>query len=262
MGGAFVAVADDLSASYWNPAGLVQTASVRLGGTHESRFGGLFDLQYVTGSFSSPTIGIGGAWVHSELYSVYILSAARKLGGLSLGLSGKLYDFFGNGEGAHGFGIDVGGLFRILIHESELSFGLTSTDIGWSTIHWQGAGYTDADRVAWVTRLGTALKGPFPSGWWQCALDLEMAFPRPPRPGEDDYFSNVLQTELALGGEVWFEWIAFRVGLANISLEEDGGLSVTPSLGLTVNIEEIGLDVAWMPSSIGQTYLVSVEFRF
>jgi len=261
MGGAFVAIGDGVSASYWNAAGLVQTASVRLEGTYESRFGGLFDLQYVTGCFSSPPIGVGGAWIHSQPYSVYILSVAGKLENLSLGLTGKLYDFSANGEGAHGLGIDVGSLFRIPLSKSELAFGFTSTDIGWSRIHWQAGGQTATDRVAWVTRLGTALKGPLPSGGWQCALDLEMAFSRPPRQGEDDYFSKTLQANLALGGEVWFDWIAFRAGLANINLGEDGGLSVSPSLGLSVKMEEIGLDIAWTPSLVGQSYLLSVEFR-
>lgn len=261
MGGAFVAIADGVSASYWNAAGLVQTASVGLEGTYESRFGGLFNLQYVTGCFSSPTIGVGGAWLHSEPYSVYLLSVAGKLGNLSLGLTGKVYDFSANGEGAHGSGIDVGSLFRVSLSQSELVFGLTSTDIGWSRIDWQAGGQTATDRVAWVTRLGSTLKGLFPSGEWQCALDLELALPRPPRQGEDDYFSKTLEIDLALGGEVWFDWIAFRAGLANISLGEDGGLSLSPSLGLSVKTEEIGLHIAWAPSLLGQTYLLSVEFR-
>ena len=55
MGGAFVAVADDVNAAYWNPAGLIQSASVCVGGTYESRFNGLVEGQSIAGTLSSGT---------------------------------------------------------------------------------------------------------------------------------------------------------------------------------------------------------------
>jgi hypothetical protein len=41
MGGAFVSLADDASATYWNPAGLVQLESREALGMHASQFGGV-----------------------------------------------------------------------------------------------------------------------------------------------------------------------------------------------------------------------------
>jgi len=261
MGGAFVALADDVSGGYWNPAGVVQTSSARLGGTYESRYGGLFSFQYLAGVLSSSTMGLGLIWAHSDFYSVYLASAAGLIGDLSLGVSGKLYAFGAPGEQARGTGVDVGALYRLSVGEAELVVGLISSDIGWSRIHWQGVDYTATDYVAWVNRVGAAFKGPLPFGWWQCAADLEVALRRPPRQGETEYLSTALQTELSLGMEVWLDWIAVRAGLADIGLEEGGGLSARVTLGLGVRMGEIALDAAWTPSRLGNTYILSTEVR-
>jgi hypothetical protein len=43
MGGSFVSISDDASASYWNPAGLIQLESREAMGMHASQFGGVVD---------------------------------------------------------------------------------------------------------------------------------------------------------------------------------------------------------------------------
>mgnify|MGYP001084003176 CR=1 FL=1 len=261
MGGAFVAVADDVSGGYWNPAGVVQTSSARLGGTSESRYGGLVSFQYLAGVFSSSTMGLGLIWAHSDLYSVYLASAAGRIGGLSLGANGKLYAFGVSGEHAQGIGLDAGVLYRLSVGEVELAFGLTSSDIGWSKIHWQATDYSATDYVAWVNRVGAALEGSLSFGWWQCTADLEVALRRPPRQGETDYLSTALQTSLRFGAELRLEWFAVRAGLADIGWEEGGGLSLRPTLGIGVQLEGVTFDAAWIPSQLGGTYLLSIEFQ-
>ncbi len=52
MGGAFVSIADDASAIYWNPAGLVQLQRSQILFMHSERFGGLVD--YNCFGFSRP----------------------------------------------------------------------------------------------------------------------------------------------------------------------------------------------------------------
>jgi hypothetical protein len=52
MGGAFVSIADDASAVYWNPAGLYQLERRQALVMHSQRFGGLVD--YSTFSFAMP----------------------------------------------------------------------------------------------------------------------------------------------------------------------------------------------------------------
>lgn len=46
MGGAYVSVADDITAAYWNPAGLMQTSYPEFSLMHEQRFGGLANYNY------------------------------------------------------------------------------------------------------------------------------------------------------------------------------------------------------------------------
>ena len=52
MGGAFVSIADDASAVYWNPAGLYMLDRRQALLMHSQRFGGLVD--YSTFSFAMP----------------------------------------------------------------------------------------------------------------------------------------------------------------------------------------------------------------
>lgn len=59
MGSAFVAVADDASAAFWNPAGLLNLSSREIVAMHSERFGDLVDRDYV--SYVQPLRGVG-AW--------------------------------------------------------------------------------------------------------------------------------------------------------------------------------------------------------
>ncbi len=59
MGSAFVAVADDASAAFWNPAGLLNAPTRQVIAMHSERFGDLIDRDYV--SYVQPLKG-SGAW--------------------------------------------------------------------------------------------------------------------------------------------------------------------------------------------------------
>jgi len=56
MGGAFVALADDASATYWNPAGIVSIPSTELEAMHAEQFGSIINYDFVAVVFplSSP----------------------------------------------------------------------------------------------------------------------------------------------------------------------------------------------------------------
>lgn len=60
MGSAFVAVADDASASFWNPAGLLDLPGRQLVMMHSERFGDLIDRDFV--SYAQPLRGEPGSW--------------------------------------------------------------------------------------------------------------------------------------------------------------------------------------------------------
>ena len=261
MGGAFAAVASDVYAGYWNPAGLIQSTSVCVGGTYESRYDGLLEVQYLAGSFCSPTVGAGVIWAHSDIYSVYAFSGAVGLGGLTLGVSGKVYDFSATAERAGGAGFDVGGLFRTSLGGVNLAFAVTSADVAWSEIRWDEESYAARDYTAWVTRAGAVAGSQSPFGAWQIATDFEIALRRPPLQGESDYFSSVALCTLSVGVEFWVEWIAVRVGLADIGLNNsEAGTRAT--LGLGIQRGGMVIDVAWVPSQLGNTYILTMEERF
>ncbi len=57
MGGTFVAIANDLTAGYWNPAGLVQTRGRGVAMMHSETFGQLLNHDYI--SYSKPLAGPG-----------------------------------------------------------------------------------------------------------------------------------------------------------------------------------------------------------
>ena len=59
MGGAYVAIADDYSAPYWNPAGITRANSIYLGGMRYDKFGLGLNLNYLSGGlkFSSHDSG-------------------------------------------------------------------------------------------------------------------------------------------------------------------------------------------------------------
>jgi len=262
LGGAYVALATDTSAGYWNPAGLVQTSSFRLGGTYESRYGGLAEFQYLTGAVSWESLGAGFLWMNSEIHSVVFISAASNFGDFSLGFTGKMYNFSSGLQSAHGLGFDVGLLYRLYFGEHQVTLGFSSADVGWTTIRWRGAGLSAIDYAAWVNRVGISVSSPGLLGPWLWAASLEVAFRRPPTPSEADYLSKALQLSLALGIEMWFQYVVIRGGLADIHFDETGGVSLRLTAGIGLKMMGIMFDAAWTTSPLGYSYLFSVEFAF
>jgi hypothetical protein len=101
MGSAFVAVANDANAVYWNPAGMTQLARFELTGCRSLLYG-VDDLtnDYLSMAYSNPRLGaVGMSWVRLGLTDIYHEDAlnfayARKapfLPGLSLGASLKIF---------------------------------------------------------------------------------------------------------------------------------------------------------------------------
>jgi hypothetical protein len=66
MGGAGVAVTGDVTAAYWNPAGLMRMTYPEIGLMHEQRFGGLLSYNYG-----------GVAWPFGPKYTLALSSPAR-----------------------------------------------------------------------------------------------------------------------------------------------------------------------------------------
>ncbi|MBN1434634.1 UPF0164 family protein [Candidatus Fermentibacterales bacterium] len=66
MGSAFVAVADDASAAYWNPAGVCTRTGQSAQFMHSERFGGLIRYDYLSYSRVSGTTGLGASLFRTD----------------------------------------------------------------------------------------------------------------------------------------------------------------------------------------------------
>jgi hypothetical protein len=67
MGGAFVAVANDATASLWNPAGLAQLGDTRLAGMSTDLYGIGITHQYVGAVTTFANLGIGLGWERASI---------------------------------------------------------------------------------------------------------------------------------------------------------------------------------------------------
>ena len=156
MGGAYVALANDVTAGYWNPAGLNQTAYPEAAYMHAERFSGIVQFDYGAGVFpinARSTIGVSffrsgvddiantlNAWdaqndrpapdsisFFSAADYAFFVSYARQLrSNLSVGATAKVIRRgIGDFATAWGYSVDVGAQYRV----GRFQFGLNLQDI-------------------------------------------------------------------------------------------------------------------------------------
>ncbi|MDI6736695.1 MAG: PorV/PorQ family protein [bacterium] len=131
MGGAFVAMVDDVNAVYWNPAGLTQLRTFEAAFMHVSPFS-IGEASIDFSSLAVPmsqTGALGISWIHqrAELEegrgatykksdmseNTFVLSLARRLtSDMSLGVNVKRLRLDSEIGGGGGFGYDLGLLYR------------------------------------------------------------------------------------------------------------------------------------------------------
>ena len=252
MGGSFVAVADNYSATYWNPAGLSQVKGAKLGGMNLKPYDiSKLNFTYFGGAYTFEGVSIGGAYggfnaplddayQHTGQYSSYsenmfLLSTAFGIGFADIGANVKRYSF---GDAA-GYGFDVG----ILASFNSFRFGLSAADIGGSRVGDVG---TTGSTVDPSYRLGAAF--PIMDAFLLSAqLDLI---------GD--------QQVVRAGMEIKpFEQLALRAGVA---VPGDRGLSISGGAGLS--LAGLQVDVAWVQNNTGfadqagNTLVLSAGFQF
>ncbi len=179
MGGAFVAVADDATAGYWNPAGLSQMdlyvyqAGLQYGFLPHDMSTSLLSYAFYwpgAGNFSLMWMNYSIADIEardengdqlSSLTSaenVFFLSYGRKMyewaNGLSLGLSLKMLHQGIDGYSAYGPGLDVGILWQPVMYWDHM-VGVNVQNL-LQSVRWNDSGVVDASPVN--VKIGTALK--------------------------------------------------------------------------------------------------------
>lgn len=212
MGKAFVAVADDPNAIYWNPAGLPEVDGFQLSGTRAWLFGvDGFHMDYVACKIPKFKLGdFGLGWASTVLEGVLsenmlILSHGRRLiGPLNLGVNLKYYRINAPGyekyndpayRGAQSsFGLDLGVLMKPW---KQLSIGFSGRNLNQPRMKLLGT-TENPDPIRRSFRLGIAYT--FRD---VVLLSSEIA-------SKKGDFSD---TEFYMGTEIWFyESYAVRVG--------------------------------------------------
>ncbi|MYB63953.1 PorV/PorQ family protein, partial [Candidatus Poribacteria bacterium] len=148
MGESHVAAADDLYASYWNPAGLVKLQKPQLALMHNERFADI-NYEHIGVAFPIGEKNSVGASVNyqsygemqgrdqegneTELFNAYdlamVLSYARGFGdSLAVGVNAKLLREQIADENGSGFAFDFGGMYTM--PDLPLSFGINAQHIG------------------------------------------------------------------------------------------------------------------------------------
>jgi len=254
MGKAFVALANDATATYWNPAGLSSVVRQEAIFLHAALWmGTAYDfLSYVYPISGVGTIGLSGTRLYlggfegrdeynqitntfEDVQSVYGLSIGRKLTDmLSLGANIKYlnhtmgeYISFGNYILDVGIGLKPGfhGFFE------KLSFGLDMQNIFKLDV-----GEKTSDELPMVMRAGAALK--FFRDHITLSTDFEFAGKR---------------TAFHIGAEYLpFEYLAIRLGL---DPEEF-------TLGFGVNFQDYGIDYAFATHALGGSHRISASVKF
>lgn len=185
MFGSVAASVDDISAAYWNPAGLAKIESpAQISAMHASWFGGIANYDYLAGGkrFNSRKnsygavslirmgvdnipntlnlIGPDGSinYDNIETFSAsdyaFLVSYGQDLGrdGLSVGGSAKvIYRNLGSFSSAFGFGIDLG----VMYHSGKLKLGLMGRDITTTVNSWSFSFTPEEQEI--LQRTGNAI---------------------------------------------------------------------------------------------------------
>lgn len=149
MGNAAVAVTDDSSAVYWNPAGLTQLKRNEFSAARTDLYG-LGLISYDNYFYGHPGLGLGAVGFglirlgttpkvdflnfneNTFIFSFGIKPGIEFLRNLSLGANMKYYKVQEKTTGT-GYGIDVGAQYRI----KDFYTGVTVQDINWPEIYFQ-----------------------------------------------------------------------------------------------------------------------------
>jgi hypothetical protein len=172
MGGAFVAVCDDATATLWNPAGLAQLGDTRLAGMSTDLYGLGITHQYVGAVTTFANLGIGLGWERASVDG-QIIDGEGGLGGtftwleqaivgslatnvMDIAMAGANVKYYmadsGLGDTASGFGFDLG----LLVSLGDMFvIGVNAKDLAGSAIAWDG-GATDV--VSGLYTAGLAMK--------------------------------------------------------------------------------------------------------
>jgi hypothetical protein len=278
MGGAYIALARDVSAAYWNPAGLVNIDYPQIMLMHAEQFAGVVNYEF--GSFAVPfgayrSLGfslirlgvddipetrlknpneklsetnrpyIARTFSDAE-YALFLSYAVKRSKKLSLGGNVKILHKGVGNNSAWGLGFDIAALYNPL---GNLNIGLNLQDITTTVLVWN----TESRRreiIVPALKAGVAypLAIPVVGGFMSPALDLEMRFE-----GRDyaaQFAAGRMSIDTHLGWEYQRELLALRLG------SDVGRFTV----GAGISLPKLQIDYAFLShSDLGDTHRISAR---
>jgi hypothetical protein len=262
MGGAFVGVADDVTALHWNPAGLVQTRGFQAFGMRTSVYSvdGLSE-DSVLASYGTGTMGYGVGWARTgaedhkgdALYNEDTILVGFGMetpiehlaGGITVkrfSVEAPGYEYYNDPAfepgGDDAYAADLGALYR----RGKWSVGATVRNVGEPKLQLiSTTAESDLDPVVSEFRLGGT--------YLFRDVMLMTAEWRAPRE-VPEYYEN--RYSINLGTEVWFyEAFALRAGMNRSRI----------TAGLGVKTKHVRIDVALLSERrIGSLYRLSAIF--
>lgn len=260
LGGAFVAIADSYSATYWNPAGIALAGGPRIGGMYTNKFMADINFNFISGITNIAGFSIAATYMGINIAGIpqydengnqigtindneMVLGGSFAMNIAGIGFAGgtvKSYSQSLAGESGSGFGFDAGLLISGMVE--GLSLGVAAFDIGDTRITWTTGA---VDKVGSMFRLGGAY---FMNGLLFTA--------------EYDFGSDVAAT-IRFGAEFNLDVVRIRGGAY---LPEGGELGFTAGAGL--NLAPLLIDFAWVQNKlirgegVGDTLVLSAEFVF
>ncbi len=271
LGGAYTALATDLYAPVWNPAGLGFLESTQVGGQHLAYLesihyehlgfvipltrpaaavsqgekagaqGGLgVSAQYLgSGDIAGSNLDGTDSFNYSSHYGAYSLAYGRPVTeNLALGLTGKFIEAKISDVSAHAYAADLGALYKV---GSHAALAATLTNLG-SKLKF----LNDDSSLPVAGHLAAAYS---PNPHWLGSL--EGVFPK----------TGVIGAHLGLQWQP-LEMIAIRTGYKTETSKELGAIAGL-TVGAGINVWGQELAYAWVPyGDLGDTQYFSLVLRF
>ncbi len=276
MGGAHVAVGTDITAGYWNPAGLIGLRFPQLMLMHSSRFNGIVKYDYAavglpsgryqTFAISLTRLGVDDipitaltdpslplsetnqpyvkALANDAEYALYLSYARLLVGKLSYGVNVKLLHKGVGSNSAYGLGFDVGILinpWKKLLAGVNLQ-DVTTTILAWDTRH--------HELISPTLKLGCAY--PFEFALFGSkimpAFDVDLRFENRRSAAQMNLGPVSFDTHLGL------EYALFRI--ISLRVGTDTGHFTA---GTGIRLPQLQLDYAFMSHDLGATHRLSLR---
>ena len=271
LGNSFVALSQDATAGYWNPAGLASLKGRQVHLPHAERFSGLVDQDFIALALPGPffdgmafsllRLGVGDiqftelqdptrpigadnrpvvASTETSADYAFYLSGGRRLGDrLALGISGKLIYRSVGPFSAYGAGLDLGLRYTLA---PGFTLAATVRDLSTTPIVWDT---NTTDRINPSMLLGLAYSRSLAGGKLSATLASRNG---------GDASDAADQAPLNTGIEYSVGRLDLRAGL-----EES-----RTALGLGLRVRRgLDIDVAYLQhDELEATYLLSAGFRF